>query len=307
MEDYIIETRSLSKTYGNVKAVNNVDLHIERGSIYGLVGENGSGKSTILKAIMGITNISSGDILIFGENSEKELGRARSKIGSVIESPSFYPYMSARENLEYYCIQKGIKDRTRVDRVLDIVGLEDVGKKKYKNFSLGMKQRLGIGLAILGEPEILILDEPINGLDPTGIVELRNMLLELNSKKNTSIILSSHILGELSQIATNYGFLNRGRLIDELSSKDLEERCREYVELVVEDTARGSFIIETSLKTLDYKITNDGRIQLFDYTDRINELMKIFYENDVEVKSISQKGMSLEDYYVNLMGGIKDA
>lgn len=305
MKEYLIESKSLTKEYRDLKAVDGANIHVEKGAIYGLVGENGSGKSSLLKMLMGLVLPSSGEILLFG--SQENLNQSRKKLGGIVEAPAFYPYMSARMNLEYYKIQRGLLDDGLVDRTLDLVGLGDTGRKKYKNFSLGMKQRLGIGLALMVEPEILILDEPINGLDPRGIVDLRNLLLKLNREKETSIVISSHILGELSQIASHYGFIDQGRILEEVSAKDLKEKCRAYLAIKVEDLDRASFIIESELNTLDYKVSNEGEIYLFDYVDKSDQVLKILYDEGLRVQSIREKGMELEDYYLDLIGGRKDA
>lgn len=305
MKEYLIESKSLTKEYRDLKAVDGANIHVEKGAIYGLVGENGSGKSSLLKMLMGLVLPSSGEILLFG--SQENLNQSREKLGGIVEAPAFYPYMSARMNLEYYKIQRGLLDDGLVDRTLDLVGLGDTGRKKYKNFSLGMKQRLGIGLALMVEPEILILDEPINGLDPRGIVDLRNLLLKLNREKETSIVISSHILGELSQIASHYGFIDQGRILEEVSAKDLKEKCRAYLAIKVEDLDRASFIIESELNTLDYKVSNEGEIYLFDYVDKSDQVLKILYDEGLRVQSIREKGMELEDYYLDLIGGRKDA
>ena len=270
-----------------------------------MVGENGAGKSTLLKLITGLMPQTEGSIEIF--NDSKDLGRARSRIGSLIESPVFYPYMSARKNLEYYRIQKGIIDRDIVDTTLEKVGLKDVGKKKYSKFSLGMKQRLGIALALIDSPEILILDEPINGLDPTGIVELRDILLDLNREKKMTIIISSHILGELSQIATDYIFIKEGSLLEEISSKRLSEKCRDYISIGVDDIDKATVLIENELGSLDYKVNNNGTIQLYDFVDRVDFVVEVLYENGIKIKSITPMGTSLESYYIDLIGGRLDA
>ncbi len=301
MEDMIIKTRSLTKVYKTEKAVNKVNLNIAKGDIYGLVGENGSGKSTILKMILGIANPSDGEVMIFGKTGD-DLLKSRRKIGSIVESPSFYPYLSAKDNLEYYRIQRGIVENN-IEEILKTVGLEDTGKKKFKSFSLGMKQRLGLGLALMIDPEILILDEPINGLDPTGIVELRKLLLRLNRERGTTILISSHILGELSQIGSRYGFINKGVLLKEISSKELEEECKEYLDIKVENVEKASVLLERQLKTLNYKVTEEGHIYLYDFIDRPEIVVEEFSREGLYIKSIETKGVDLENYYLDLIGG----
>lgn len=305
MKDDVIVLNNVEKSFKGVRVIDRINLNIKKGNIYGLVGENGAGKSTLLKLITGLMPQTEGSIEIF--NDGKDLDRARSRIGSLIESPVFYPYMSARKNLEYYRIQKGIIDRDIVDTTLEKVGLKDVGKKKYSKFSLGMKQRLGIALALIDSPEILILDEPINGLDPTGIVELRDILLDLNREKKMTIIISSHILGELSQIATDYIFIKEGSLLEEISSKRLSEKCRDYIAIEVNDIDKATVLIENELGSLDYKVNNNGTIQLYDFVDRVDFVVEVLYENGIKIKSITPMGTSLESYYIDLIGGRLDA
>lgn len=303
MNDYVIETKNLTKIFKKEKAVDSVNLNVERGQIYGLVGENGSGKSTLLKMILGIVIPSEGEIKIYGETEKSKVNESRKTIGSVIESPTLYSYLNAKKNLEYYRIQRGITDEGIVDEVLDLVGLSDVGNKKYKSFSLGMKQRLGIALAIMLSPEILILDEPINGLDPAAIMELRKILLRLNKEKDRTIIISSHILDELGQVATTYGFMNKGKLIKEISAEDLEQECKKYLKIKVENVESASIVLEEDLETLNYSVKNNGDIYLYDYIDRSNYVIKKLLEKDVELISIVEEGIKLEDYYSELIGG----
>ena len=209
MAEYVLVTRALTKRYGAAAAVDGVDLAVEKGQIYGLVGRNGAGKTTIIRMLTAQTVPTTGEIELFGQATEKGLATARARTGAMVETPSFYPYLTARENLEYYRRQRGIPGAQCVDRALEQVGLHDAGKKKFKQFSLGMKQRLGLALALMNHPDLLLLDEPINGLDPEGIVEFRNILLELNRQRETTILISSHILSELSNIATHGAGLRR--------------------------------------------------------------------------------------------------
>lgn len=307
MKSTVIELNNISKRYKKDLAVKNINIKIEKGSIYGLVGENGSGKSTILKILMGTIYPTEGDLELFGDREKNKINSHRMKIGSLIETPEFYPYMTGQENLEYYRIIQGIKEENIVDKTLRLVGLEKVRDKKYKDYSLGMKQRLGIGLAIMAEPEILVLDEPINGLDPKGIVEVRNIILELNREKATTIILSSHILGELSQVATDYGFINNGIILEEISARELENKCRKYLSIKTKDIEKATVVLERELKTLNYKVKNSNEIQVFDYIEESDRLIKTFIEHDIEIKSIAEKGVELEDYYLDLIGGGKYA
>lgn len=305
--EYVIETNNLTKLYRKQKAIDGVNLHLKKGEIYGLIGENGSGKSTILKTILGIINPTSGEVAIFGGKSPEDLERARSSIGFIIEYPAFFPYMSARDNLEYYRLQRGIKDKNVVGEVLKTVELDQAGKKKFKNFSLGMKQRLGLGLSLMIDPDILILDEPINGLDPKGIIELRKLILKINREKGVTVLVSSHILDELSQIATVYGFMSKGKLVKEITAKNLMEECRQFLKIKVENTEEATTILEELMQTLDYKVSNDGYIHLYDFVNRPEEVIKVLYENGIVIKSIREEGMKLEDYYMDLIGGSLNA
>lgn len=307
MENHIIKLSKISKKYSKDIAIDNINMNIKKGSIYGLIGENGSGKTTILKSILGIINIDSGEIEILNDIEKDKLNNHRSKIGSLVESPAFYPNMSGYKNLEYYRILKGIVDTKIVENILVKIGLEDVKNKKYKGYSLGMKQRLGIGLALLGDAEILILDEPINGLDPKGIAEVRNLLLELNRERGITIIISSHLLGELSQIATDYGFISKGKMLEELSSKELEEKCKNYISIELNEIEKATVILETELNTLNYKVKDNNEIQLFDYIDESDMVLKTLVKNNINIKSISKKGIDLEDYYLDLIGGNRNA
>lgn len=307
MNETVIKTNGLTKIYKKQRAVDNLSIDVKAGSIYGLVGENGSGKSTTLKMILGMVIPSNGDVEIFGETNIDKLNEGRKSIGSIIESPVFYPYMSAKKNLEYYRIQRGIEDKNIVEEVLSAVGLERAGRKKFKTFSLGMKQRLGIALSLMINPEILVLDEPINGLDPMGIVDLRKLLLKINRERNVTVIISSHILDELSQIATVYGFMSHGKLLKEITSEELEAECSKFLKVKVDDVAKATMIFEKELETLDYKVNSQDELYLYGYLEESEKILKVLYDNDISVKSISEEGIKLEDYYMDLIGGNKNA
>ena len=247
MSENVLVARSLTKRYGGVTVVDQVDLTLPKGEIYGLVGRNGAGKTTIIRMVCAQTLPSGGEIELFGVTGEGELQKARSRTGAMVEIPSFYPYLTARENLEYYRRQRGIAGRDVVEDALQQVGLANTGRKKFKTFSLGMKQRLGLALALMDRPELLLLDEPINGLDPEGIVEFRNLLLELNRQYHTTILISSHILSELQNLATRYGFLDKGKMLEEVSAVTLAEKCRDCLELKVDDAPRAAALLERQL------------------------------------------------------------
>lgn len=307
MTNTVIKTKNLTKKYRSHLAVDNADLEIKQGEIFGLVGKNGAGKTTLLRMITGLTMPTSGEIELFQETSNEGLNKSRMRTGSIIETPSFFPYLSARKNLEYYRIQRGIAEKDVIDDTLKIVGLDNTGNKKFKNFSLGMKQRLGLALAIMASPDLLILDEPINGLDPTGIVEFREILLKLNRERNITIIISSHILSELAQLATSFGFINDGRFIEQISSKDLEEKCRSSVSVKVSSTEKASAVIEKQLGSTKYEVLNGNEIRIYDYINKPEVVADALINNGIKLYSLNQLGANLENYFIDLIGGNKHA
>lgn len=302
----VIKTNKLVKKYGENIVLDNVNITVKQGEIYGLVGDNGAGKTTFLRILTGQSNCTSGSFELLSKSTEKELTQARRRLGTIIENPSFYPKMSLAENMEYYRIQRGIPGKENVDKVLKQVGLLEVKKKKFKDISLGMKQRLGLALALLGEPEVLILDEPINGLDPSGIMEIRNLLLKLNREKNITIIISSHLLSELSNIATCYGFLSKGKLVEEVTASELNERCKSYLEIKVTNPKKLTVLLEEKLGYKNYKIMPDGLIQLFDKAPISEDISKLAISNGIGLKGLNEKRVDLENYYMSLIGGGKN-
>lgn len=307
MCDTILKTKNITKKYGDHLVVNNVNIDVKQGEIYGLVGKNGAGKTTLLRMICGLTMSSKGEIDLFNETSQSGLNKSRRRIGCIIEAPSFYPYLSVKKNLEYYRIQRGIPEKECIDELIRIVGLEDASKKKFKKLSLGMKQRLGLALALMATPDLLILDEPINGLDPTGIVEFREILLKLNKERNTTIIISSHILGELSQMATMYGFINNGELIEQISSKELQEKCKRSLSIKVKNIEKAIVIIEKELGCNKYEVLNDNEIRLYEHIDTPEIIAEALVSNGVVFSSMNQIGVNLENYFINLIGGAHHA
>jgi ABC-2 type transport system ATP-binding protein len=307
MSNIVLKTNNLTKKYRSHFAVNSANLEIKQGDIFGLVGKNGAGKTTLLRMITGLIMPTSGEIELFDETSKEGLNKSRMRTGSIIETPSFFPYLSAEKNLEYYRIQRGIAENDIVGDTLKIVGLEDTGNKKFKNFSLGMKQRLGLALAIMASPDLLILDEPINGLDPTGIVEFRDILLKLNRERNITIIISSHILSELAQLATSFGFIHEGKFIEHISSKELEEKCKSSVSVKVSSTEKASAIIETHLGCKRYEVLNGNEIRVYEYVDRPELVAQELVKNGVMIYSLNQVGANLENYFIDLIGGNKHA
>ena len=303
MSETIVAINHLNKLYGKESALADFSMNVQRGDIYGFVGQNGSGKTTTMKYILSLIEGNSGSLELFGKNTPADLANYIERIGSLIESPSFYPYLSAHENLTYYAKFKGITDKEIVGQLLEKIGLDDAGRKKFKNFSLGMKQRLALGLAIMNNPDLLILDEPFNGLDPQGLAEFRKILLKLNHESNVTILISSHILDELSHIATTYGFIHQGKMIEEISEPALQKKCGKYLLLKVDDTKKASFVLEQTIHTENYQILDDQRIRLFDCINESQRVISALVKNGVEVKEVERKGLSLESYYLNLTEG----
>ena len=307
MSETILVTRGLTKKYGAHAAVEDVELRLEKGQIYGLVGRNGAGKTTIIRMLTAQTVPTSGEIELFGETTEKGLSAARARLGAMVEIPSFYPYLTAAENLEYYRRQRGIPGRDCVSQVLEQVGLQGAGKKKFKQFSLGMKQRLGLALALMNHPDLLLLDEPINGLDPEGIVEFRNLLLELNRQRETTILISSHILSELANVATHYGFLDQGHMLEQISAQKLREKCRACLQLTVDDAARAALALEQRLNTREYEVLPGNVLRLYEFQDRPQIVTAALMEAGVALLGAESKNADLEDYFLGLIGGVRHA
>ena len=307
MKKVVLKTYNITKKYGEQLAVDNVNMTIKKGDIYGFIGKNGAGKTTLIRLITGLIHKSSGEIELLGVNEENELNKARTMVGSLIESPSLYTNMTARENLEVSRLVRNIPGKKCIDEVLELVGLKDVEKKKVKNFSLGMRQRLGIANALMGNPKLLILDEPINGLDPMGIVEIRELLKKINKEKDMTILISSHILSELSELATTYGIISNGKLIEEITAKQLSEKCRQYIDLKVDDTARAVILLERELGISDYEVLEDSNIKVFSNLDNVGEVNSLLSRSVIIVESISVKGENLEEYFMNKVGGVLNA
>ena len=291
--EYIIETNKLTKTFPGKIAVNKIDMHVKRGDIYGFIGKNGAGKTTAMKLILGLLNPTSGGIKIF---NNENLNSSRYKIGSLIESPGLYKNFSAYENLKRFSILYGGTEED-INELLKLVNLENVGNKPVRAFSFGMKQRLGIAIALLGNLEILILDEPINGLDPSGIKDLRDLILKLNKEKQITFIISSHILDELSKIATRYGIINNGILVEEISSEELTNRYLKYMKLNVSDVNKTISILQEQ-NLLDKYETKENNIFLYNNFDKSGLINTLLVNNNIIVNEISFKENNLEDYFV---------
>ncbi|MBC1284411.1 ATP-binding cassette domain-containing protein [Listeria booriae] len=303
MRENILETAALSKKFGDNYAVNHVNMTVQKGDIYGFIGKNGAGKTTFIRLITELMYKNGGDVSLFGSTHPKDIHQARKRIGAVIEGPSLYPNMTAHQNLNYYLLQKGIPDKNRINEVLEFVGLENTGRKKYRNFSMGMKQRLGIGLAILHHPDFLILDEPINGLDPMGIIEIRNIILKLNKTYGTTVFISSHILTELALIANRYGIINNGRLVKELSKEELESESRRYLVLKTLNKEAAVQHLESFLELYQYEVHSDGSIRIFEYIDEPEKISQVMFDAGIIITELKVVEANLEEYFIDLIGG----
>lgn len=303
--EYLLQTNGLTKQYRRKNAVDHVNLHVRQGAIYGLIGRNGAGKTTILRMIAGLASPTAGEIALFGETGKRALYMT-SRIGTLIETPGLYPNMSAAENLRLKCLALSVRKKGVIAELLDTVGLSGAGNKRVKNFSLGMKQRLGIALALVGDPDLLVLDEPINGLDPQGIVEVRETLARLNRERGITFIVSSHILEELSKIATDYGIIHNGVLLQELTQEELLTRCSERIELRTDDTKRACVVLE-EMSIRSYKVADAGTIQIFERLNDSGSITMQLAQKGIKTLSITVRNEALEDYYLNLTGGMQDA
>lgn len=295
--EYIIETEGLTKRYGKRLCVNNISIHIAKGDIYGFIGRNGAGKTTAMRLILGLARPTSGKIKLF--NSD-DLNAQRKKIGSLIEAPVLYKRCSALENMKRFSILYGGDDK-EIEELLSFVGLNGVGNKKVGQFSLGMKQRLGIAIALLGNPEVLILDEPVNGLDPAGIKEVRDLLLKLNKEKNVTIMISSHLLDELAKITTKYGIINNGVLVEEIDAQKLMERCKNNIVISCDRLQEAKELLESELKLTNISIVND-KLHIVDEIESTDEINTLLVKNDFKVHEITINKNSFEDYFIERLG-----
>ena len=302
--DYVLKTTDLTKIYAHKPVVNKVNLKLRKGDIYGFIGKNGAGKTTTIRMIVGLARSNGGEIELFGS---KDLAKGRAKVGTVIEYPALYPYMTARQNLEVQRKLLGVKEKNKTEEILDIIGLKDTGRKKAKNFSLGMKQRLAIGLALMGDPEFLFLDEPTNGLDPEGIKNIRDLIRKLNKKHNITIMISSHILGELYKIATCYGVINNGELVAQFDADELSKRVKQSMKIKVNNVEKACKILSEKMGISDYSIEGENKIVLSINFDKQGEINSALSKEDIIVHSINTEGGDYEQYFIDLMGGSKNA
>lgn len=299
--DYVLKTNNLCKHYKDFKALDGLTMHVPKGSIYGFVGKNGAGKTTLIRLVCGLQMPTNGDFELYSvKHSDKAISKSRRRMGAVVETPSIYLDMTAVDNLkqQYYIL--GLPSFDGITELLKLVGLENTGKKKARNFSLGMRQRLGIAVALCGNPDFLVLDEPINGLDPQGIIEIRELILKLNREKKITVLISSHILDELSRLATHYGFIDSGRIVREMSAQELEAACRKCMRMTVTDTA----VLARGLDDmgLNYKIIDDHHADVY-AKPNITQLSLALAKEGCEVLSVEEHDESLESFYISLVGG----
>lgn len=303
--EYVLQTDRLTKKYKNFQALGGLTMNVPKGAVYGLVGKNGAGKTTLIRLICGLQEPTSGSFTLYGiRNDSKDIIKSRRRMGAVVETPSIYMDMTAEDNLKQQYLILGLPSFEGIPELLELVGLENAGKKKARNFSLGMKQRLGIAVALAGDPDFLILDEPVNGLDPQGIVEVRELIRKLNRERQVTVLISSHILDELSRLATHYGILDNGRLVKELSAEELDAACRKCVRMEVSDTTVLARVLDSM--ELEYKILSQTAADVYAKVN-VTSLAAALAKENCEVLSMQEKDESLESYYISLVGGADHA
>lgn len=301
MRDIVLQTKDLTKRYGKFTALDNADMTVFKQDIYGLIGRNGAGKTTMMKVVTGLTEPTSGEYHLFGKDG-KATGREKRRVGCLIENPAFFGKLTAYQNLRYYCYLKGITDLGQIDEALELVQLTDARDKKFRKFSLGMKQRLGIAFAILDNPDLIILDEPINGLDPIGISQLRDTFRRLSQERNITLMISSHILSELYEVANRFLFIEKGRVLKELTKEELDLECRRCLVVKTNETKRTATLLEEKLNVTNYKVIDNGEIRIYDENAQPAAINKALIENGISISGISESGVSLEDYFKQLVG-----
>lgn len=302
--EYVLKTNALTKTYGKYSALNGLTMSVPKGSIYGFVGKNGAGKTTLIRLICGLQEPTSGEYSIYGiGNRQKEIVKSRRRMGAVVETPSIYLDLTAEENLKQQYQILGLPSFHGLNEILELVGLANTGKKKTKNFSLGMRQRLGIAVALVGDPDFLVFDEPVNGLDPQGIIEVRELILKLNRERHITVLISSHILDELSRLATHYGFIDKGRMVKEINAEALEAACRKCVRIEVSDVKALARVLDS--RKLEYEIISDTEANLYEKI-KVSQLARELEKENCEIITMLERDESLESYYVGLVGGAEN-
>lgn len=307
MENVILQTRNIMKSYRHFKALDNISITLKAGHIYGLIGENGAGKTTLMRVLTGLLYPTSGAFALFGKSEPSDILKMRRHVGSTIEAPALYPEYSAFRNLELQRILIGNPDKEICDRLLEMVGLTEVKDKKVRKFSIGMKQRLSIAMALVGKPRLLILDEPINGLDPKNISQLRSLLKRLNEENDVTLFISSHILNELYLLATDYYIIHKGKIIESLTHDELDEKCRQYIKIKASELPKCITVIENEFNDAEYAVIDDETLHLFSHTDRAESIAKLFMENHIVIKEFLVTEQSLEEYFLGVTGGDRNA
>ncbi|MDR1537433.1 MAG: ATP-binding cassette domain-containing protein [Clostridiales bacterium] len=302
MSEYVLRTRAVSKKYGGAYALQDVSVEIKRGQIYGLIGLNGAGKTTFMRAITGLIAVTSGEAELFGQSGAEALRRGRRRIGQSIETPALYPGMTAEQNLEIQRVVGGVPGKAGIKNALETAGLADTGKKKVRNFSLGMKQRLALAIALIANPEFLILDEPVNGLDPKGIIEIRELMVRLAQSRGITLLVSSHLLDELAQTATHFGIIDKGKLVRQLSAKELSEQSHRYV-ILTGKTAKESALLAERFGIADFSAVSAAELRVYEQIDRAGEMNALLVRNGVTVEGIGISKQKLEEYFMTLTGG----
>ncbi|WP_461611538.1 ABC transporter ATP-binding protein [Cytobacillus kochii] len=301
--DYVVQTNGLTKKIKDKVLVSNVNLHIKKGEIYGFLGQNGAGKTTIMKMLTGLIHPSSGEIALFGERLTENKKSGLKRVGSIIEYPLFYEHLTARENLQLHCEYLGFYDQKAITQALDMVHLKGIEGKKVKDFSLGMKQRLGIGRAIITKPELIVLDEPTNGLDPIGIKDMRDLIRMLNKEYGMTFLLSSHILGEMEQVVDRIGVIRDGQLVNEVTLADIRKQQTEYIEIVTSNVEKSVYLLEYELRITNMKIIEDNRIRIYDLTLSPSEISKALILHQIDIEEIQKHTSTLEDYFYQIIHG----
>ncbi len=303
--EYVLKTNALSKSYKDFKALNGLSMNIPKGAIYGFIGKNGAGKTTLIRLICGLQEPTSGDYTLYGrKNTDRNIVKSRRRMGAVVETPSIYLGMTGVDNLKQQYRTLGLPSFDGLTEILKLVGLDNTGKKKAKNFSLGMRQRLGIAIALVGDPDFLVLDEPVNGLDPQGIIDIRELILKLNREQQITVLISSHILDELSKLATHYGFIDNGHIVKEMSKDELEAACKKCIRMEVSNIKALAHVLDEM--RIDYKVTTSKTADVYAKVN-ISKLIAALTKENCEVISIQERDESLESYYVSLVGGGKNA